>query len=274
MDVRSILVIKRRYVGDVILTLPTLQALRHRWPHAWLSLMTDEGYGDLLTRGNLVNEVISIPVGNKTSPLSRARRWIRFLAQLRRRKFDLVFDLTQNDRSALLTRWSGAPRRVSYRLGGATRLRHRLYTDCVACSVEDHLSIHTVEFNLRLLEKFGISIPSPSIRLELLPEELETAENTLREIFQQKRLPLVVIHVGARTPDKIWPLERFAFVADALHDSERAHVLLTCGPKERELLEKTHTLTRTRPPILEPKLTLRELAAILAQVDVPVTLVK
>ena len=96
-----ILVIKLRYVGDVLLATPVLSRLREGFPKAHLAMLVNPGTDDMVRDHPALDEVLVLERGGL------ARQW-RFVRDLRRR-FDVVIDLTDGDRSALLSWLSGAP---------------------------------------------------------------------------------------------------------------------------------------------------------------------
>src|SRR3989442_8748876 len=101
-----ILVIKLWYVGDVLLATPVLSRLRESFPKARLAMLVNPGTDDVVRDHPALDEVLVLERGNL------ARQW-RFVRDLRRRRFDVVIDLTDADRSALLSWISRADRSAS-----------------------------------------------------------------------------------------------------------------------------------------------------------------
>src|SRR2546425_9412424 len=130
-----ILVLKLRYVGDVLLTTPVLSRLRESFPKAHLAMLVNPGTDDVVRDHPALDEVLVLERGNL------ARQW-RFVRDLRRQRFDLVIDLTDADRSALLSWLSSAPVRLGYHSEG--RWRGPLYTHVVHA---DSILMHTVLFH-------------------------------------------------------------------------------------------------------------------------------
>src|SRR2546427_11112566 len=132
-----ILVIKLRYVGDVLLATPVLSRLRESFPKAHLAMLVNPGTDDVVRDHPALDEVLVLERGNL------ARQW-RFVRDLRRRRFDLVIDLTDADRSALLSWLSRAPVRLGYNSEG--RWRGLLYTQVVD---DDRVAMRHVPHYLR-----------------------------------------------------------------------------------------------------------------------------
>src|SRR5207244_8220752 len=95
------------------------------------------------------------------------------------KRFDYCIDFTRNDRSAFWTLLSGAQRRVaSYRVREQSKTRARLYTDLVAVRVRD---MHTIDYNLALLEPLGVRAPSSALQLDLPQTARKKAERIRRD---------------------------------------------------------------------------------------------
>src|SRR6266852_1629619 len=177
-----ILVIKLRYVGDVLLATPVLSRLRESFPKAHLAMLVKPGTDDVVRDHSALDEMLVLERGNL------ARQW-RFVRDLRQRRFDVVIDLTDADRSALLSWLSGAPVRLGYNSEG--RWRGLLYTQVVDA---DRFRMHTVRYHLQALEGLGLAGPPPAPLLTVAPEARREAERLLREASVDVARPLVCLH--------------------------------------------------------------------------------
>src|SRR3989442_15119211 len=153
-----ILVLKLRYVGDVLLTTPVLSRLRESFPKAHLAMLVNPGTDDVVRDHPALDEVLILERGNL------ARQW-RFVRDLRRQRFDLVIDLTDADRSALLSWLSRSPMRLGYNSEG--RWRGVLYTQVVDA---DRFRMDTVRYHLKATEALGLTGPPPAPFLAVAPE--------------------------------------------------------------------------------------------------------
>src|SRR2546425_772098 len=140
-----ILVIKLRYVGDVLLATPVLSRLRESFPKAHLAMLVNPGTDDVVRDHPALDEVLVLERGNF------ARQW-RFVRDIRRRRFDLVIDLTDADRSALLSWLSRSPMRLGYNSEG--RWRGVLYTQVVGAH---QFAMHTVPYHFKTVEALGLA---------------------------------------------------------------------------------------------------------------------
>jgi ADP-heptose:LPS heptosyltransferase len=119
----KILLLQLKRIGDLILTIPSIAALRERFPEAHITMVVSSECGDLLPAISGVDRILM------------ARRNLSDLAAflaVAGNKFDYCIDFTGNDRSALLAFLSQARQRiVSHRVRDQSKSRARVYTDFI-----------------------------------------------------------------------------------------------------------------------------------------------
>jgi len=248
-----ILVIKLRYVGDVLLATPALSRLREGFPQAHIAMLVNPGTDDVVRGHPALDDVLVVERGNP------ARQW-RFMRELRARRYDHVIDLTDSDRSAVLAWLSGAPVRIGYNSEG--RWRGCLYTRIVEA---DRFGMHQVRYHLKATEALGLTGPAPAPALVVSPEARSTAERLLKEAGCDASRPLVCVHPGARWWFKSWPAERFAALADRVQSDTSAQVLFLGGEQERGAAGRIAQSMQTPFRSLVGRTGLQELAAVLAR---------
>ncbi|MEI6075397.1 MAG: glycosyltransferase family 9 protein, partial [Verrucomicrobiota bacterium] len=205
---KSILVIRLKAIGDVVLTLPAVNAVRQNFPNAKITFLTSKENAALLQGFREVNEVISLDRAALRSgnPLKVVRVFFRMLHQLRKGKFDLVVDLHGYGETAWLARITGAPQRWC----GVHRTGHLwAYTRRIA----PVSAIHAAQWHLQTLQACGLEIGT--IRNEfVLPE---SALRDARVWFDQHELnpvnPTLYLQPFTSGAHKNWPLENYLAVA-------------------------------------------------------------
>jgi len=252
---RNILVIKLRYIGDVLLATPVLRALRERFPEAHLVAAVSRGTEDILKWNPDLNEVLVVE-------RERIAGQLRFLRDLRRRRFDCVIDLTDGDRSAILSRLSGAPVRIG--INEEHRWRGLLYTTVVQARPDVR---HRLERDLETVRPLGIEPKVGPLVLRIPPQD-EAAAVGLLDDFAGEKLsagakPLVMLQPGARYWFKAWPAERFAELAGRLAEKYGCRILVGGDARERDLAEMIRANVRTPVVPLAGRLTLLQCAAVL-----------
>jgi len=254
---RNILVIKLRYVGDVLLATPVLRALRDRFPDARITMAVNAGTEDVLRWNRDLDEVMVLRRGG-------LREELRFLRDLRRRKFDLVIDLTDGDRPAFLSRWTGAATRIGF--NREERWRGAFYTSVVGPTPD----LHRIDRNLEALRPLGIEPKAATPELRLSAEEDQHAAGLLREVGAadtRGRItrPLIMLHPGARYWFKSWPIERFAALADRLVDTYGGRVLIGGSEQDQTAASGIAGAARSTPINLAGRAGLLTFAAIVKQ---------
>jgi lipopolysaccharide heptosyltransferase I len=263
-DLRSIepsrvLIVKPSSLGDVVHALPTLAALKHRWPSARFSWLVNKGLRGLLDGNPHLDEVI--PFDRRAIGLHP--RGLRAIAdvvrELRSRRFDLAIDLQGLLRSGLLTAATGA--RVRVGLATAREGSTRFYTHRIGPPAH---SEHAVDRLLEVASALGADVSEPRFDPVIADADRQWA----RARLQGAGRPLLVLNVGARWLTKRWPPESFAAVARRAIDELGASVIAVGATEDQPLVEAVGNALRGRALIdLAGQTTLPQLAAIAAECD-------
>ncbi len=246
---KNILVIKLRYIGDVLLSTPILRALRTEFPKARLTVVVNPGTEAVLHRNPHVDEVLSLQRHGWLAQL-------KFLSRIRSRQFDCVVDLTDGDRAAILTAWSGAPIRIGF--NHERRWTGLLYTWCLTGK---YGTMHMVDYHAQLLQGLGLVPKSSDPELFVGEEEERAADRHLDHVGLSGQ-PWVMMFPFARYRIKAWPADRFAALGDALMDRGYPVVLIG-APPEQQAGEEIQRLARHELISFIGRTSLRELAALM-----------
>ncbi len=248
-----ILVIRRRYLGDIVLLGPVFRNLRLHWPRARLTAVVEPAYAPVLTLNPDVDETYSLP---------RAMgEWPGFISRLRQARFTHVLDLDNNDRTAFLTRLTGAPFRAA--------LHHdklhwgACYTADVLHPPEIHERSSIVDYYLAILAAVQVPVATREVRLVPRPADLAAAERLAHPGGRK-----LLIHPGSRSAWRIWPAENFAAVCDRVQDELGAQVFLIGGPGEQTLVAKIGQLAQSHVITINAPLSVPQFAAFAAQFNV------
>lgn len=257
-DFKNILIIKLRYLGDVLLATPVLQTLRERAPTARLTMAVNAGTEPVVRWNPHLDDIIVVDRDGIGAQ-------IELLRALRKRNFDCVIDLTDGDRSAILTWATGAPVRVG--INEEHRWRGLVYTVIARRRPESH---HRMEQQLDVLRTLGMepNLQSPLLRISERDEQ--EAADLLRDIEGSTNVPaptrpLVMLQPGARYWFKAWPQERFAALADLLAERLDCRVLIGGDPRERDLAEAIRARARSAPAVVAGRTSVLQHAALLKQ---------
>jgi heptosyltransferase-2 len=249
---RRVLVTRLRRIGDAILSLPVIDALREAFPDCAVDFLAEEGPAQAAIGHPGIDRVLILDrTFASILPASPRLLW-----RLRAARYDWVLDLYGNPRSAAIAAWTGA----NVRVGPARRGRRRLYTHPVPPAPA---SLSAVEHHLRALTILGLAPRRVPPRIGLT--ERERAEGRARLEAALPEGPRVGLHPGNRWPAKRWPEERFAALARAI-PRLGARVVVLAGPGEESL---AHRVASGAPVIAN--LPLREYWCLLAALDALVT---
>lgn len=252
----NILIIKLRYIGDVLLSTPVLTAVRERFPAARLTIAVNRGTEDMVKYNSTVNEVLVVERSGIASQLG-------VFHQVRQRRFDCVIDLTDGDRSACLTRFSGAPIRIGF--NDEHRWRGRLYTTIVPARPA---IVHRVERDLAALVPLGVEAKGRQVVLHTSKEDDDAADRLLLELGVLRTdgalvKPLVIFHPGARYWFKAWPAERFADLADHLSETYGCQILVGGTVQDRVLADAIVNQSASKPISIAGRATLLQFASLI-----------
>ena len=261
-EIKRIVIRSPNWVGDLIHSLPALDAIRSHFPEAEIAVLARGEVGSLLKDYPAVDRVISysrrpasfLPLG-------------RVAADLRTQAFDLGILLTNSFEGAWIFFLARIPRRYGY----ATDGRRWLLTDPVPCP-QQIKNLHQVDYYLNLLSPMGIKGRRSQPHLAPTAAERGVAQKRLAAAGWSEKKRLVAFCPGASYGSaKRWPAGRFAELAERLLVSQQAMVVLLGGPEEQNL---AHEFSKAKPGQLinlMGRTTLREAMALLASCDLVVS---
>jgi heptosyltransferase-2 len=266
------LIVRNDAMGDLLLTLPFIAALRALFPEAYIALLVAPAWHSLVAKLQMVDEVLScaLPTG-KWSAIRNVWRAIQFgRRELEPRRFDWAivprWDADFTD-AFLLAFFSFAPVRIAY--GEESTVWRRssnagmdaFYT----CVVHDKGVVHESVRSVRLLEKMGFKVP------EVQESILQTAIEDLRRPVSEQPItlptdrPVVGVFPSVLDPVKQWPISHFVEMAQQVH-AERNSLFVVFGGKSD--VQKCAEFTNACPfPVMNlcDQIALPDLPAVLSQ---------
>ena len=212
---QRILLIKPSSLGDIIHALPVLAGLRHRYPDAHIAWLAGSSYAELLTAHPALTEVIPFDrrrYGRLGRSFGASISFVRFLRDLRSRRFDLVVDLQGLFRSGFLAWASRAPVRLGF--ANARELGAVFYTHRVAVPADVH---HAADQNYLVADVLGFADVEQEFSLHVSEAVRQRVATTLAQSGLKDHVYAVLVP-GTRWQTKMWPADRFAGLADLIHD--------------------------------------------------------
>jgi lipopolysaccharide heptosyltransferase II len=194
-QIRSILIIRPGGIGDAILLIPAISALKEKYPDSQVTILAEERNVSAFNLCPCVDQVLHY---------DKPTEFIKVF----RGEYDVVIDTEQWHRlSAVVARLTKAPVSIGY----ATNERKKLFTHPVSYSHDDY---ETDSF-LKLLAVLGVAKPNEIISPFLIVPE--TARNEAGRVLESLVSgPFVTIFPGASIPERRWGADKFAAVAQKL----------------------------------------------------------
>lgn len=249
------------WLGDIVMSLPALRAVRRAFPDARVSLLIKKELASFFDGSPWIDEVIPYAVGSGRRGLADQRELVR---RLRASGFDLAVIFPRSFSSALWAALGGIPRRVGF-VGDARRLllTHKTHRPPAL------LAQHQVNDYLYLLRTtLGIEGNADDHR----PDVHERHRGTMRSwLAAHRRHPdrrLIALAVAAAYgPAKEWPAERFAALIDRLADRDGAECVLMGAPGERARCEEVARASRSGAVVAAGETSVGEALALLSLCD-------
>lgn len=231
-NIKKILVIKFRHIGDVLLISPAVRALKENFPEADVSVLVNSGTEEVLSGLPAISELMVFD--RKIKKLPGLRKYMEeflFYKEIRSKGFNMAVDLTGGDRAALVSFISGARYRLALDPGGQGFVGKRfLYTHLAKTDNQKHMVLQ----NLDVIGQFGITARNTDLDF-FIPEE---ASLLIHAIFKENNISdgdtVVHIHPTSRWMWKCWDDKYMAEVFGWMID-KGMKIVLTSAPVDKEI---------------------------------------
>ena len=258
-DYRRILIIKPSSLGDIVHALPTLAAVRDRFPSAHITWLVKRRWAGVLARVDGLNRIWPIEPG--------LQGWLHLVPELRAASFDLVIDLQGLFRSGAVAWLTRCRTRIGF--ANAREGSRFLYTHRIPVPT---LDMHAVDRYLLVATAVGAAPKGhPEFRTRLAATDRDRIAQLLSGSGLTPGMPWVAMNVSARWDTKRWPPEHFAVTADAIQDERLATVALIGGRDDRAATDAVISRMHTTPIDLTGQTSPELLPALLASASLLVT---
>ncbi len=270
---KSFIIFRLDALGDLVLTTPVFRELKRAYPQARITAVVQEAYRSILATNPHVAEVLTIrPMRSRWLPkgaLTLLAAFGFYWSELRGRNFDVAISPrwdTDEHLAALLCLLTDAGVRVGYReRASAGKQRYnRGFDQVFDICLEPGPLRHEVERNIAIVEALGGAARNPDLDIHLTPEDRAYADRALQSV--SANCVLIALGIGAQSPGRRWPLERYAAVIRELAVQYPVHAVITCAPAEHELARWLADQLPTVPTISDSP-EIRETCALLARCD-------
>jgi 3-deoxy-D-manno-octulosonic-acid transferase/heptosyltransferase-1 len=260
----KILIVKLSAIGDVIHTLPALNAVRKQYPDAHITWIVEEVAVDLVVGHRALDRVI----------VSKRKRWLKnlhrtetlpdickFLRELRDTRYDLILDFQGLLKSGILIALAKGGRKIGFGKGMEHQEHSYLFLNERIPPVD--MEIHALERGLMLLKEIGIpAVGKPEYHLPITKEDRHKAGRLLEACGIGVLKRLVAINPVAKWETKLWDNRRFAHLADQLIDRYGVAVAFTGSTEDERVVNEILSFMKKTAANLAGKTSLKTLAAV------------
>ena len=265
MKIDKILLRVPNWIGDAVMTLPALSALKSLYPASDITVLAKARVLPVYAG----NPAVSATVEYDSSGAHKGLKGrLRLAAELKEMGFSRAVLFQNAFEAALIAFLARVPQRVGY----ARDLRSPFLTKAIACSTEI-LEVHQTLYYLNIIKELGgETTETPLPKIFISSEERAKARKYLRELGIGDGTKLIGASPGASYgPAKMWPAEKFAAVLTGYSMETGAVPLLFGGPDDAEASAKVSTELSVKHFDLTGKIGLREFMAIAAGLNVFIT---
>ena len=256
----KILVRATNWVGDAVMSLPALHAIRARWPEAEIIILARSWVADLYRDQRCADRLLVYDHRGAHRGFWGREKLAR---ELQRERFDMAI-LLQNAFEAAWLAWRA---RIPQRVGYARDGRSWLLTSAIAVPARGETPAHQSYYYLELLRRAGWLDRLPdveAIHLAVGEAARTKAEEMLVAAGARPGALRVAIAPGAAYGSaKCWLPERYAELADALIEGTGADAIIFGAPNERDMAERIVRAMKKRAINLAGRTSIGDLPALL-----------
>lgn len=234
LDFKNILILNFGQLGDVILSLPALFAIREKFPEAKITVMGGKAVAEIVKFSSFSDEQIIVDRVKlrDSNKVWSIKQIFKLIGDVRGEKFDFIIDLHSLSETNLLGFLSGA--------------KKRLYANRESRSLDvlgkfqpkppkEDKTKHLTDRYLDVIKP--LDLENPKRFVEILPPQKEIEE--VRQIFQDlgiENKTLIGLFLGAGHPSRRWSIDNFVELTKNLSKDKNLQVLVFLGPEEMDLL--------------------------------------
>lgn len=229
---KSIILIRRDNIGDLICTTPAIHALRKQLTDIKIGVLVNSYNADAIRNNPDIDDVYIYEKEKHARDKNRFSVWasnLNVLRKIRREKYDVAIGCSNkySSRLARYTYLTGAEKRIGYIPVGKGTSYYNFPLN------EPLESIHEVISTVRLLEPLGIS--DENLRLVLKPYDIE--KRSVKEHLASEELEennIVAVHISSRKANNRWPVGRFVALGNELGQRYKIRPLILWAPGSKE----------------------------------------
>ena len=267
----NILIVKLSAIGDVIHTLPALNAIRSHCPDAHITWLVEEAAVPLVEGHEALDRVL----------VSKRKRWMRglrtssffstlseiyrFIKALRDTDYDMILDFQALLKSGVLIAIARGQRKIGFGKGLEHMEHSYIFLNERIPAVD--MEIHALSRGMMLIDALGIPSNTVEYKLPVSSYDHEKVDGLMRTYGMLGAKPIVAINPVAKWETKLWANKKFSQLADILIDRYDAKIVFTGGPEDGPTIQDIIAAMKGHAVNLAGHTTLKMLAALYQKVD-------
>ena len=261
---KKILVVRYRFIGDMILTVPFLRNLRYIYPDAQIDMLVSPNSGEVIEDCPYVNNFIYFDTTRKHKYEKGKRKkksfW-SYVLELRKNKYDKAYVLKRSLSSALLCYFAG----IKERIGFDTEKRGFLLTKKVNYDETKHESLCFLD----VLKAEGFNIKDTYLENWIKEENKQRVKLLFKENNINDNNIKAVVNVTATNQAKVWDIVNFTEVIEYMSNKKNIQVIYIGAPSDKKIYEEMQFKKelKIKPVNLCGQVTIKDSLALLKEVD-------
>lgn len=228
-NISRILIVRGDRIGDLVLSTPSLTALRNQFPDAHITLVVRSYTKDLVIDNPMVDKLVEF--STRMSPLQN----IRFLLKLKKNQYDLAVVLHSSIWWCIVAYMTGAPIRIGYQEKGGGFLLTKPISP-----KKEHQIAHELERTLDVVRTIGADTSERFPCVSVTEQGERYADFFFDHNVFTRGDKIIAIHPGARQEYIRWRKDRFAAIANMIIERYSFKILLIGGKSEKRLIDDVY----------------------------------
>lgn len=272
-EIRKILLVRNDNIGDVVCTLPCIEALRRHFPDAFIAILVCRLTEEVVTGNPYLDKVYvydKAKHGRYKFVLTAWWKQFQVLREIRKEHFDLAIGIRSefSPSQGWLVYASGARHRLGIRPDGKDRKFSFFYNINVEPLKE---AVHEVERSLYVLRRIGVDIDEKRLILKLFDDNVKKIEKFLSKSGISRQKPVVCLNFSRRLEEgRYWADQNYLKVIESLVP-EGLQIIVTTAPYEVQRVTGLLKKLSDDVPLYSSK-SIKDFAGMIAQCDLFVTL--
>ena len=258
---KKILVVRYKFIGDMVLTVPFLRNLRYIYPDAQIDMLVAPNSGEIIENCPYINNFIYLYQKKNKNGKLKKKSFFDYVNEIRKEKYDKAYVLKRSFSSALLCFLAG----IKERVGFSTECRSFLLTKNIKYDRTKHESLCFLD----VLEAEGFNVKDSYLENWIKEENTSKIKQIFRDNSISDDIKKAVVNVTATNPGKVWDINNFANVIEYLSNNKNVQVIYIGAPSDKIIYENIlfKNDLKIKPLNLCGQVSLQDSLALLREVD-------